>query len=157
MRVAWLFLAWMLVEIGLFAAVGGRIGVLATWAEVLGSALAGIWLIRRQKLALVTRAFQDLRSLGAALEPAAHSALIALAGVLLFLPGFLTDALGLVLLLPWVRGWIIGYVRARTRVDIMTQDLGHGASRRPADADVIDAVAIEVASAEAKPSGWTKA
>ena len=46
MRLIWLFLAWMLIEIGLFASVGARLGVLMTWAEVLGSGLAGILLIR---------------------------------------------------------------------------------------------------------------
>ena len=42
MRLVWLLLAWTMVEIGLFAAIGGQIGVLATWAVVLGSAAVGI-------------------------------------------------------------------------------------------------------------------
>ena len=70
MRVVWLFLAWTMVEIGLFATIGGQIGVLATWSVVLGSAVCGIWLIRRQKRNLVGDMLSDLQSLRAGVNTA---------------------------------------------------------------------------------------
>lgn len=159
MRLIWLFLAWMLIEIGLFASVGARFGVLMTWAVVLSSGLAGIWLIRWQKRSVAALVFQDLRSLGQALTPAAHSALIVLAAVLLILPGFLTDILGLVLLVPWVRNRIIDYLRDRARIAAMHPNVNEMLHPRQRSADIIDATAQVVPPASPipnKPSGWTK-
>lgn len=160
MRLIWLLLAWGMIEIGLFASVGGQIGVLATWAEVLGSAVGGIWLIRRQKRNLAGNVWHDLRSLRAGVNTAAHSALIVLAGVLLILPGFLTDALGLVLLIPWVQDWIVAELSRRATMAAVKGGLHAMQHRHPAPReDVIEAKAVEVTTPQAaphNPSGWTK-
>ena len=145
MRLVWLLLAWTMVEIGLFAAIGGQIGVLATWAVVLGSAAGGIWLIRWQKRGLGGDVFGDLRSLRAGVNTAAHSALIVLAGVLLILPGFLTDVLGLVLLIPWVQNWIIADLSRRATSAAVNGTMSAMRHRhRAAPDDVIDAQGIDV-------------
>ena len=102
MRLAWLFLGWILIEIGLFVTLGGRIGLFGTWFEVLASGVGGIMLIRQQKRHMLGQVMRDLRGFGDLMTPAAHSALIVLAGVLLILPGFLTDAVGLILLILMV-------------------------------------------------------
>ncbi len=157
MRVIWLFLLWTMLEIGLFASIGGRIGVLATWSIVLGSAVLGIWLIRWQKRTAPGQVMRDIQTLGDALNPAAHSALIVLAGVLLILPGFLTDLMGLALLLPPVRDLLIRVLRDKARKAGMGgRRSGASASR---SAEIIDGVAEEVpptVSPLPKPSGWTK-
>ena len=167
MRLIWLFLLWSMVEIGLFAGIGGRIGVLGTWSIVLGSAVLGVLVIRWQKRTVLGPVLRDLQTLGDALTPAAHSALIMLAGVLLILPGLLTDMIGLVLLIPWVRTQVIRFLREKARmvmVDRTVDGMLHPrTTSRPSD--VIDAVAQEVPSPPAaphnpstphKPSGWTK-
>ena len=160
MRLAWLFLGWMLIEIGLFVTLGGRIGVFATWAEVLGSGVGGILLIRHQKRRVMGQVFNDLRSLGGgAVTPAAHSALIVLAGVLLILPGFLTDAMGLILLVPWVRDFVIDKLRHRVRMATTDAAVSAMLNPRPRHDDIVDAVAEPVPETPAeprKPSGWTK-
>lgn len=145
MRVVWLFLAWTMVEIGLFATIGGQIGVLATWGVVLGSAVCGIWLIRRQKHNLVGDMLGDLQSLRAGVNTAAHAALIALAGILLILPGFFTDFAGLVLLIPWVQNWIITELTRRATMAAVNGGLNAMRHQHhdPTD-DVIDAEAVEV-------------
>ena len=155
MPFAWLFLLWPLLEIGLFVTLGGWIGVWATLAIVLGSAVLGVFVIRWQTRFVMGQVLRDLQSLGDAVTPAAHSAMIVLAGVLLILPGFLTDALGLVLLLPPVRNFAIGLLRARAR-PLWMQGAGGMATRRY---DVIDVEAEEVPPSTLplhKPSGWTK-
>lgn len=161
MRVIWLFLLWTMVEIGLFASIGGRIGVLATWSIVLGSAVLGVWLIRWQKRTAPGQVMRDIRTLGDALNPAAHSALIVLAGVLLILPGFLTDLMGLALLLPPVRERLIGVLREKARKAGLDQGLGRMRSGAAPynSSDIIDLAAEELppaASPLPKPSGWTK-
>jgi UPF0716 protein FxsA len=145
MRLVWLLLAWTMVEIGLFASIGGQIGILATWAVVLGSAVGGIWLIRWQKRNLAGDVLGNLQSLRAGVNSAAHSALIVLAGLLLILPGFLTDFLGLVLLIPWVQNWIIADLSRRATTAAVNGTMGamRHMHRGSAD-DVIDAQVIDV-------------
>lgn len=150
MRVILAFVVWTLVEIGLFAGVGGAIGVLPTLGIVLGTGILGVWLIRRQGMAL-----QGVVRLESLAGPLAHGALKMLAALLLILPGFLTDAIGLCLLLPSVREAVIFRLRDRL------------AMRMPRDPGVIDGEAMEVVMeaerirppAERAPgqgSGWTK-
>lgn len=153
MRLVWLLLAWTLVEIGLFASIGGQIGILATWAVVLGSAVGGIWLIRWQKRNLAGDVLGDLQSLRAGVNTAAHSALMVLAGILLILPGFLTDFFGLVLLVPWVQNWIIAELSRRATMAAVKGGLNamHH-MRRDATDDVIDAQVIDVTPPEGNSS-----
>ena len=139
MRFGWLFLLWPMVEIGLFVILGSWIGVWATWGVVFGTAVLGVMLIRWQKRTVMGQVVRDLQTLGGPLTPAAHSAMIVLAGVLLILPGFLTDFAGVVLLIPFVRDAAIGQLRDRVR---MTTNVGASAGPRPDD--VIDLQAEEV-------------
>ena len=153
MRLVWLLLAWTMVEIGLFASIGGQIGILATWFVVLGSAVGGIWLIRWQKRNLAGDVLGNLQSLRAGVNSAAHSALIVLAGVLLILPGFFTDVLGLVLLIPWVQNWIIADLSRRATsaaVNGTMSAMRH--MHRAAPDDVIDAQVIDVTPPEGNSS-----
>lgn len=159
MRLAWLFLLWSMIEIGLFVTLGGWIGVWATWAVVLGSGVLGVFLIRWQKRTVLAQVVRDLQTLGDPLTPAAHSAMIVLAGVLLILPGFLTDALGLVLLLPPVRNLVIGQLRDRARAAAFATSAGPMMRSQSRPHAVIDLQAEEIHPGSPrphKPSGWTK-
>jgi UPF0716 protein FxsA len=94
-----MLIAVPLVEIALFVWIGGRIGVAAVLALVVLSALLGIAILRGRLARL-----PDLVRTGA--EPVtllAAGAMTGLGAALLILPGFLTDALGLALLLPPVQ------------------------------------------------------
>ncbi|MFM2356020.1 MAG: hypothetical protein RLZZ528_1756, partial [Pseudomonadota bacterium] len=112
----WLLLAFVavpLIEIALFIKVGGLIGLWPTLFIVLATGIAGSWLIRHQgasTLADIQSSFGELRD---PTMPLAHGALILVAGVLLLSPGFFTDTLGLLLLLPPVRALAIDRIRAR--------------------------------------------
>ena len=145
MRIFAASLVWPLVEIALFVVIGGRIGLWPTLIWVVLSALLGIMVMRltaaRQAMALRDglRAVRDPAGLAAA------GILSMLAGVLLILPGFLTDAIGLVLLLPPVQGLVARYAAARFTV-IRPQGAG----------DIIDGDYTEVAPRPEQPSGWTR-
>ena len=108
-------LALPFVEIAGFVVIGGRIGVLATLAWVVLTAMLGLALIRRQGLDALGRAQAALRRGESPTAELADAALVSLAGVLLLLPGFVTDAFGLVLALPPVRRRIISWLGARLR------------------------------------------
>ena len=124
------FLAWPLVEIGLFVVVGGQIGLGATLAWVLASGVFGVVLLRAemQRGAVMLRQGPGRVALR---EGASVSALFrALAAVLLILPGFLTDAIGLVLLLPPVQGLLSAAVLRRVRVARAVSGAAAGAALR---------------------------
>ena len=102
----WLFLIFVglpIVEIALFILVGGAIGVLPTLMLVVLAAVVGIGIVRMQGLTALARLQETVDRGGDPVGPIADGALKAIAGLLLMVPGFLTDALGLLLLLPPVR------------------------------------------------------
>lgn len=115
-----LILAWPLIEIGLFVVIGGQIGLWPTLAWVVGTAVVGVVILRM----VAQRGAGLLRNgLSGGLKGAAISAgapvtglMRGLAAVLLILPGFLTDALGILLLLPPVQALVRGAVMARVNV-----------------------------------------
>lgn len=98
-----LFVAIPIAEIALFIYVGGQIGLLPTLVAIVLTAAIGSFLVSRQgaaALADVRTAFFSARFPGREL---AHGAMIVVAGAFLVTPGFLTDAIGFLLLVPPVR------------------------------------------------------
>lgn len=102
----WLFVAFIVVpiaEIALLVAFGNAFGFWPTLTLVVGTALLGSWLVSRQGRATWAQVRNDFamgRIPGAAI---AHGAMILVAGAFLLTPGMLTDAAGLLLLVPGVR------------------------------------------------------
>jgi len=92
-----------IVEITLIVLVGQQIGALPTVLLLVGSALVGSWLLRREGTR-TWRAF--LRALAEGRPPAVEAAdgvLVLLGGMLMLLPGFATDLVGLLAVLPPTR------------------------------------------------------
>ena len=105
-------------EIAVFVQVGSRIGAGMTVLLVVVSAVVGVWLVRRQGLATATRVQAMVaRGESPALGMLEGLALLA-AGVLLIIPGFLTDIAAFVLLIPPLRRGIIRlYLRRHMRLE----------------------------------------
>jgi UPF0716 protein FxsA len=98
----WLLLAVLalpVMELAAFVAVAAEIGLLGALALVAATSLAGALILRhaggnhiaRMRVALAESSFT-------ALEADSTGSLTLLAGILLLIPGFITDALGLLLL-----------------------------------------------------------
>ena len=163
-----LILGLPLVEISLYVTLGAWLGVWWTLAIVIGTALLGLWLIRSQG----TRTGADLRAtLMSRKNPTqalAGGALTLLSGVLLILPGFLTDAVGLLLLLPPVQRWVAHRLTLRARDQMASHvqaRMWEAATTRrnkvDPKIDVIDATWEELPEGEDTPprgprSGWTR-
>lgn len=96
-------LAVPIIEIALFVQFGPQIGVLGTLGEVALTALLGVVLMRREPQRNATDLRAALAREQSPASPLAHSALRMFGAVLLVLPGFFTDALGLLLLVPPLR------------------------------------------------------
>lgn len=112
-----------LVEIVVLVAVGRSIGVLWTIGLLVAMALLGTWLSRREGGRTV-RALQEAVQTGRMpAREATDAILVALGGFLLVLPGFLSDVLGLFLVLPFTRPaarglltWVVSRQAARLGV-----------------------------------------
>ena len=102
-----------LAEIAAFVAVGSRIGVLATLALVVLAFFVGLAVLRLQGL---TIALEVRRALARDELPGRtlfDGACRVLAGLLLMLPGFVSDAVAILLLLPPVRDILFRFVARR--------------------------------------------
>ncbi len=143
-------LIWPLIEIALFVTVGGWLGLWLTLAIVLGTAFAGILLMRWRGLRAMADLRGQMKAMGNPLALAADQAVFMLAGVLLVLPGFMTDVMGALLLIPPVRMALVAVMARRVVV------AGGPVRRRE---DVIDGDYSEVEPPRVprgRPSGWTQ-
>ncbi len=90
-------------EIAVFIKVGELIGVAPTVALTLLASAAGVVLMRAQGLATLARAREATERNKAPVAELLDGLAILLAGALLIVPGFITDALGLLLFVPPLR------------------------------------------------------
>ncbi|MFD1913636.1 FxsA family protein [Halodurantibacterium flavum] len=149
-----------LIEIALFIMIGGWLSLWPTLALVVGTAVAGISVVRLQgRLALLDlrRAVDEMRDPAA---PLAHGALLLMAGFLLLMPGFLTDAIGILLLIPAFRTFVMRQVATRVKVT-RVETRGYA---RPARDQIIEGEYHDAADEPDRgekrpthrPSGWTR-
>jgi UPF0716 protein FxsA len=96
-------LALPLLEIAGFVVVGRQVGALATVGLVLASSIAGALLLRHQGFSVMTRIRAEMDAGRDPSRQLAHGAMIVLAAILLIIPGFITDIIGLLLFLPPIR------------------------------------------------------
>ncbi len=108
-----LFAVIPVAEIYVLVSVGGVIGVLPTIALVLLTALAGAHLARMQGLAVMMRIRENLAQGFMPAEELLDGLLIFLAGMTLLTPGFLTDIMGLLILLPATRNIFKRWLRKK--------------------------------------------
>lgn len=98
-----LFIVIPFVEIMLILRVSEHIGALYTIALVLGTAILGVNLLKRQGFTTLLRFQERLQRGEIPAQEIVEGMMIAFAGALLLTPGFLTDSIGFSLLLPPVR------------------------------------------------------
>lgn len=100
---AFLFIGVPAVEIYVLIKVGGLIGALPTLGIIVATGVAGAALAKHQGLTAVKQV-QDAISSGDRIGSSlVEAALVLAAGLLMLTPGFITDAVGLSLLVPPIR------------------------------------------------------
>jgi UPF0716 protein FxsA len=132
------FLAWPMLEIGLFITLGGWIGLWPSLAVVVLTAILGVAVIRAQGMG----ALREVQRGG--VMPMAHGALSMLAGMLLILPGFFTDFLGLLLLIPFVQAFLIAHFASKISVRGFSTGFSNAGINREPEDDWVDAEYEEV-------------
>ncbi|MEP9374547.1 FxsA family protein [Mesorhizobium sp. KR1-2] len=104
-----------LIEIAGFVIVGRQIGVFPTLALTVATSIAGGMLLRHQGFGVMARIRNEVAAGHDPSRELAHGVMILLAGLLLVIPGFFTDIIGILLFLPPVRD--LGWNFLRRRVD----------------------------------------
>ena len=102
-----LFVGVPLIELYLLIQVGSEIGALSTIALSVFTAILGSLLVRVQGFSVLLRVRTLLDHGETPALEVLDGALLLIAGLMLLLPGFLTDGLGFLLLIPPVRQWLI--------------------------------------------------
>ena len=94
---------WIWAEIAAFIAIGGEFGAILTIIGIFVTAMIGMWLLRTQGRAVMS-SLQGQVSRGEAPVASMAAGVSILGGaVLMLIPGYLTDAAGLVMFMPVIR------------------------------------------------------
>jgi UPF0716 protein FxsA len=113
-------------EIALLIKSGQVIGFWATLAMVVGAGVLGAAIWSRQGLSVARKARQAVAQGRPPVGPVLDGAFLLLAGALLITPGFLTDVLALLLLIPPIRHkvmrWTVRRLVERAHVQVRTFD-----------------------------------
>lgn len=107
------FLVVPAVELSLLLEVGSRIGTASTLLIIVVTGILGANLARHQGLQVLRRIEADTRTGEMPGDALLDGAIVILAGALLVTPGILTDAVGLLCLVPATRRPLREYLRRR--------------------------------------------
>ncbi len=115
------FLIVPIIELYVMVQVGGLIGVLPTIGLLVVFSVAGVWLVKYEGLGVWARFRRQIEQGVVPTNEIIDGFLILLAGALLVVPGFVTDFIGLLLLIPptraLVRKLIAHRYRSRLQID----------------------------------------
>ncbi|MDN3556988.1 FxsA family protein [Halomonas maura] len=131
-----IFTVFALLDFVLLFSVGSQIGLLTTLALVLGTGFIGLHLIRREGVATFARAQQRMARGEVPSGELLTGAALIFGGALLMAPGFLSDTLGFMCLIPDARrllGKLLG--RVGLRMQGMHVHAGGYRPRQGSDAD----------------------
>jgi len=111
-----LFILVPLVELYFIIVIGGAIGAFWTVLLVVVTAIIGVNLLRTQGMSTLSRAQRNMAQGQIPAMEMIEGIALAVAGVLLITPGFITDTIGFLCLIPASRQAIIRYILARSSV-----------------------------------------
>ena len=146
-----LFILVPIAELAIIIQVGQAIGVWWTIALLIADSVLGSLLMRSQGRAVWRRFNAALQSGRAPAREVADGVLVIFGGALLLTPGFLTDVLGLILLIPPTRALVRGVVARRLAHRIVASMTAPRARPRH-DADV-EGTAVDVDADRLRPPG----
>ena len=124
-----LFLAFTIIpvsEIYILIAIGGQIGILTSIGLVILTGIVGASLARSQGLQTLGRIRDSFQQGVVPGEELLNALLIAIAGIVLLTPGFLTDAAGLFLLIPATRTLCREWLKRRIELVYAQRNVGNG-------------------------------
>ena len=97
------FIFWGWAEMSAFIFIGGEIGGLFTLLGIFVTAIIGLSLLKSQGSAVMTKIRTDLAQGRAPVGSVADSISLAVGGILMVVPGYVTDGIGVLLFVPGLR------------------------------------------------------
>ena len=125
----------MVVEITVLVLVGQAIGLLATVLLLIAASVIGMWLLRKEGARTFAGFQEALRTRRVPHREMADGVLIAAAGVLILVPGFVSDLIALFLLFPPTRSIVTRRITRRAEQQARSAQFG--------GAFVVDSVVID--------------
>ena len=101
------FIALPALEIFLFIKIGGQVGALITVALIFLTAIVGVYFAKLQGIQTLKSGMVNLYQNKMPIYEIMSGASIAIAALLLIIPGFFTDLIGFLLLIPYSRKMIL--------------------------------------------------
>lgn len=133
---AFLFLVVPIVEIYLLIQVGSVIGAFPTILLVVATAVIGAFLLRQQGLSTLARFQNNMANGTLPAKEMMEGVLLIVGGALLMTPGFFTDTIGFLCLIPFTRRYMVDQVIKRSLFKAQAGMSGfHGAD---ASGDIIE-------------------
>lgn len=142
-------LLYLVVEIIALVALGSTIGLGWTLLVLLAGSVIGLWLARREGVRAAQALADAISNRRVPTAELTDGLLIAGSGVLLFVPGIVTDVAGLLLLIPPVRGVVrrrLVHAAEERSPDLRT-------ARIRTDATIIDGDVVEHAAGPQRSAG----
>jgi UPF0716 protein FxsA len=143
----WFLLLYVIAEMAALILLGRTLGVFPTILLVLGGGIVGVWIARWQGLRTAVRARSQLAHGVLPTAEMTDGLLIAVAAVLLMIPGVIGDILGIALLFPptraLLRRTVIGNFTRRSPLGRFTHEHEHRRSTTAGGDQIIDARVIE--------------
>ena len=98
-----LFILIPIIEISLFIEIGSIIGSFYTITLIFITAIVGVFFVRQQGISTFQKLTSQLQNLETPVQTMFEGLVILISGILLITPGFFTDALGLLGMIPFSR------------------------------------------------------
>ncbi len=115
-----------LLEIYLFIEIGGQIGAFNTILIILTTAIIGIYFVRLQGLSTLKSGVTQIYKNQIPVYEIMSGAALAVAAVLLIIPGFATDVVGFLLIIPLTRNLIFKFIGKKYTKNKIKDDLIEG-------------------------------
>ncbi len=123
MRLILIFIVVPLIEILLLIEIGSRIGALNTIFIIVLTGILGASMMRQQGFTIIRNIQRDLSQGRMPTGELINGALVLVGGIVLLTPGFFTDAVGFILLVPATRALIRKKIQLLIRRKIESGDI----------------------------------
>jgi UPF0716 protein FxsA len=143
-----LLIAWFAAELFVVIQVAGAIGVGATILLLILSWPIGAWALRTQGRAAWGRLSDAVAAGRSPGREVLDGALVLIGGLLLIVPGFISDVLGAIALLPPTRALLRGGLARNLQSRFVVTATRFGNAKRPYD---VDSTATDVDQAQLRP------
>jgi|TARA_B110000914_G_scaffold220701_1_gene231238 UPF0716 protein FxsA len=118
-----IFIGLPAIEIFLMIEIGGKVGAFNTVALIFLTAIIGVYLAKLQGIQTLRSGMVNLYQNRIPIYELMSGASIAIAALLLIIPGFFTDAVGFLLLIPFTRRFLFkSILKKKTKIHNKNND-----------------------------------